>query len=452
VHETGVLMKTRTIAKTALGISAILLGLTVAPMTMAASAAAVVVNVPCSGGDGGAAGLIAAITTANVGGGVINLASGCTYTLTAVNNTRSNPAFPASGPPNLGPNGLPLVTSSILINGKNTTIARSSESRMPFRIFEVDGPSGNLGLKGLTITGGSSPAFAGGIFNDEGSVALINTNVTDNSAANGPGGGIASGIGPDHPTDVGPIGTLTLTNSQVDDNSAPGGGGGGILDIAGTLRLNNSQVDDNSAANGGGIAAGNGNGGGPNSVLTLINSQVNDNTATSSLGGPGGGGIASAGTATLIGSQVDGNTAPGGIGGGIINHGTMTIINSQVNDNSAPNDGADPPNAGIGGGIANIDFGPPGSGVLSVFASQVNDNSASELGGGIAEASESEQGPPGPGNDLTLSLSQVTGNSSPAGGGIFAIPGSPVTLTATPVVGNTVDNCEPLGTISGCVG
>src|SRR5262249_5010074 len=65
-------------------------------------------SVPCSGVGGGAAGLVAAVDAANAsGGGTINLASGCTYSLTSANNTV----------PGLGANGLPVITAPITING-----------------------------------------------------------------------------------------------------------------------------------------------------------------------------------------------------------------------------------------------------------------------------------------------------------------------------------------------
>ena len=63
--------------------------------------------------------LVAAVTAAVAsGGGTIHLAPGCTYTLTAVNNTSPNPI--------LASNGLPVITVPITINGWNTTIARDA--------------------------------------------------------------------------------------------------------------------------------------------------------------------------------------------------------------------------------------------------------------------------------------------------------------------------------------
>lgn len=186
-------------------------------------------------------------------------------------------------------------------------------------------------------------------------------------------------------------------------------------------------------------------------TLNVFASQVDNNTASAGLGGPGAGGIANGSNATITLSQVNGNTAPGGIGGGIFNHGTMTINFSSVSNNTAPSDTQNPPNPGIGGGIGNGDLGVPNSGVLTINLSQVNNNSASGQGGGIAEFGLGASGLV-PGNTLVLNLSLVAGNSAASGGGgIFAIPGSPVTLKLTAIVKNHPDNCEPLGSIGGCV-
>jgi hypothetical protein len=51
---------------------------------------------------------------------------------------------------------------------------------------------------------------------------------------------------------------------------------------------------------------------------------------------------------------------------------------------------------------------------------------------------------------VTLTLSQVTGNTAGQGGGIFAVPGSPVTLKLTLVARNAPDNCAPPGSVAGC--
>lgn len=406
------------------------------------------VNVPCSAG---AAGLVAAITAADTaGGGTINLAPWCTYVLTTQNNASSIPMIG-------GFNGLPAISTAITINGANTTITRSSSK--PFRFFEVDGPTGNLRARGLTLTNGLAPA-GGAILNAEGTVTLTQCAVNGNTAEQG-GGGIASGV--TNPTDLGPIGSLTLNFTHVDNNTVLAtsgmGGGGGILNHAGTATLNGSEVDGNlSEGGGGGIASGTANGGaagGSNLVLNF--SQVDGNTSN---GGPmaGAGGIANGGTATLTLSRVNGNTAPGAAGGGILNHGVMTLTLVQVSDNSTPTDaGGD---QGDGGGIANVNFAEIGatnpSGVLTMNFTTVSGDTTSGLGGGIADVGvDTEGGFSAPAGPLSLTLSAVVGNSAGVdGGGIFTVAGagSPVSLKLSLVLHNAPNNCSPVGSIEGCVG
>jgi hypothetical protein len=361
-------------------------------------------NVPCSGAGGGAAGLVAAIAAANAGGGGgVNLAPGCTYSLTSANNTA----------PGLGASGLPVITTPITINGSGATIAGNNSN---FRIIAISGQAGgSLTLNGITVTGGNvsgpGPAgFGGGIFNLAGTLRLNNSVVTHNTASNA-GGGIASGtMGP------GPGASLTLNNSEVSWNTVPptGQGAGGILSISGTLTLNNTTVDHNTASGGGGIASGNGNGGGAGSSIDVNNSVISDNTAT---GGDqtGGGGVSNGGTLRMNNTQLTGNDAGTGTGGGLLNHASATLNNVSATGNSAA----------VGAGIAQINLqGLPGA------------------------------SPPVP--DLTMNNGNVTGNTaSVAGGGIanvsaFGEPLGSITLRNTQVSGNSPNNCVPVGTIAGC--
>src|SRR6185369_7576698 len=94
-------------------------------------------NVLCAG----QAALVAAINAANsAGGGTLNLASHCHYNLTTADN---------------GENGLPVIVTKITVNGRDATIDGTGS----VRVFEVDGPGGNLTLRDLTVTGGSAQDF-----------------------------------------------------------------------------------------------------------------------------------------------------------------------------------------------------------------------------------------------------------------------------------------------------
>jgi hypothetical protein len=154
-------MKTVSVVRTGLGGGAALLlagFLSAAPAQAAAGG-----SVPCSPG---------ALVAANAaGGGTVNLAPGCTYQLASADN---------------GENGLPVVTTRIGVNGNGATIAGNNSD---FRVFEVDGPGGNLSLQNVTITGGSADIGggienAGGIFTNGGTVTLSATPVTGNTPDN----------------------------------------------------------------------------------------------------------------------------------------------------------------------------------------------------------------------------------------------------------------------------
>lgn len=403
-------------------------------------------SVPCSGSGGGSDGLIAAINTANSGGGgTIDLAQGCTYTLTASNNgTNGSPMTGATGE-----NGLPVITTSISIVGQSSTI---QANKTGFRILQVNAPNGNLTLQGVTLTGGSS-VFGGALFNNGGTVTLTQDVVSGNTAQMA-GGGLASGALA--PGATGTVGTLTLNSTMVTNNSVKGssmgGGGGGILNHGGTLNLNNSEVNSNtSAGGGGGIASGTGTGGLSGAAqLNITNSQVNGNTETGGLMS-GGGGLANGGSASISGSQINGNFAPGSFGGGIINHGTMTLSSSTVEHNTAGADQAG--NPGFGGGIANVNLGGVGDaapgGVLTISQSLINDNVAGGLGGAIIEAGINQAGPFTAGYSLRLTGSQVEGNVSFYAGAIQANPGSSVSFSNTAVGSNITNACSGMTGNSG---
>ena len=176
-------------------------------------------------------------------------------------------------------------------------------------------------LQRLRITGGGG-RFGGGIRNLGGSLTLIASTVTGNTAEDN-GGGIYN--------DNGSI--LTLTNSTVTRNTA--NDGGGILNEAGSsLTLTNSTVSGNTARFGGGMFTLSG------STLTLIDSSVTGNTARQ------GGGIRNiAGNVSIDdASRVTRNTADFE-GGGIYNAfgGTVNLASDRiVIDNCPDNCAGDP--------------------------------------------------------------------------------------------------------------
>ena len=211
------------------------------------------------------------------------------------------------------------------------------------RIFSIS--AGDVSIKGLVISNGSTLANGGAIDSSTlGMLSIADAKITSSAATNG--GAISStgdllltnvvigGTGTDINTATsagGGIfaqGNVILKNTVIAGNTA-GASGGGIEAQFSTVSLQNSTIDGNTAAvRGGGIDA---------SIVMAQNSTISNNTATASTGG----GI-DAVMAVLKNSTVFNNTATVGSGGGV--RATNVILqNATIAENNAP--------LGMGGGI-----------------------------------------------------------------------------------------------------
>ncbi|WP_405890433.1 MULTISPECIES: hypothetical protein [unclassified Streptomyces] len=399
--------------------AALALGVVILPATPAHAALARPVHaIACD-----AEALKDAIDAANTdGGGTIQLARRCTYTLTTADNTGPN-----------GSNGLPVVTTPITLEaGKNTIIERPADAPA-FRIFEVSGTAGALTLdgtnqrrypgdrpdpwnttnalltstdrdhhgnrdqacrngSGLTVRGGNSSGNGGAVFVDDNrSLTLRCITLTNNTAANG--GAVHN------------QGTADLRASTFSSNSAGSGGGGAISSQNGKLNLAASKLDQNTAGNGGAV---NLNGG----SATISKSLIEDNTATNA-----GGTYASNTTVDIDDSIIQHNTATS-IGGGLatLSGGSVHLRHSSISENTANQAGGiqDQNHAVIEDSKVNGNSAATGGGIVVVLGdmtirrSQVNENRAStSFGGGIVNV-----------NSLTLTDVEVARNTAnvPAGG------------------------------------
>jgi len=347
---------------------------------------AVVANEPAAQADTlvgcSAPSLVTAITNANAsGGGALNLSSGCTYTL-------------ESGPygDGAGNDGLPVVTSTITINGDGATVARDP-SAPSFRLFEVGG-TGSLSIDAVTLTRGSDASSYGGgaIENDNGgTVFLTGSTVSSNSATND-GGGLEN------------HGNLVISNSIVSNNSASSCSG--AIDNSGSLSITNSTLSDNQVGNCGGAL---GNGG----VATITNSTLSGNNALQNSGA-----INSTGTVTITNSTLANNTT-GGNGGGITNFGLITVTSSTFWNNSAGD---------AGGGIINA-----GTARLQSTLLAENSNGGCTLGFGVTDEGYNidDDGSCGFGgtsishsSSLDSTLGQLANNGGPTET-VALLPGSP---------------------------
>jgi hypothetical protein len=266
-------------------------------------------------------------------------------------------------------------------------------------------------------------AGGAGIYSSGGALTLAGATIANNQAGGGRGGdssgiiyhagsgGSASGAGL-----YASGGALDISGSTIANNRAMGGRGGD----GGSYFSTRSSITV-LLGGAGGAAQGCGlyvNGG----SLTVASSTIASNQGTGGPGGvngvPGpsvGGGLytsSGAGTPTVTGSTLSGNSASDG--GGIFNDGTLAVSNSTLSGN----------NSAVGGGINNH------TGTLTVSNSTLSGNSAGLAGGGISNV-----------GTLTVSTSTLSGNSASAvngwGGGIAnSYPGT-LTVSNSTLSGNS---------------
>ena len=257
---------------------------------------------------------------------------------------------------------LPAISdpSGLTINGGGKITISGNDLYQVF--YNANVP---LTLDSLTVAHGKGfPSGGGAYINPGGSLTIVNSIFSNNSASS-VGGGVDS------------FGNLVITNSTFSTNSAVDTGGGVVVS-GGTLTMTNSTFSGNSSSYGGGVR----NLGG---VLTITKSIFSSNSASSY----GGGIYNPVGTLVIAESTFSTNTA--GAGGAINNLGLLTLGNSTFFGNSAT----------IGGAVYNGFIGTD-IGTAAITNSTFSNNSAT-LGAGVS-------------NDSTLILSNTIIANSPSGG------------------------------------
>ena len=317
------------------------------------------------------------------------------------------------------------INKNITISGPGPGLLAVSRSSGTFRIFHVL-PGHTDTIQGLMISGGIPPG--GGIFNEQATLTIDNCTVSNNVGSYpGPasGGGISNS------------GTLTITSSTISDNYAPNSAGGISNDGIGMLTITHSTISGNAA--GYGIGGGISNDG----WLTITDSAVSNNrvgrTSVNTSGLGGGISNSSSGTLIISNSTISDNRNEGGqfnaLGGGIGSYGSLTIINSIISHNYAYLSGGGIFTAGpatitlstisgnsaanfVGGGISN-------SGMLTITDSTVSSNETAGFGGGINN-----------GGTLTILSSTVSDNTA-SGSAPFAHVGGAISSSGSLVVSNS---------------
>ena len=279
-------------------------------------------NLPTTGVPCFVPALIKAIHSANADPDldVLELATDCTYMLTEVDNTAS---FTIEGLIfEYGENGLPMITTPIIINGNNATIIRAIDAP-DFRIFYIT-QTGILTINNLSLingfadasmgdgTGSTFHGSGGAIYNDGGYLTINSSNLEANYA-----GALGGAIFSTRNT------STYINGSTIHDNSAPRGGGI-LLYGGGRLAVDSSEIFYNSAsANGGGINLGYG------AELVVTNSHIASNHS-----GQHGGGIFKDGGAdrlptTITNTTFQDNTADWSGGGVFIWRTPLSISNTD---------------------------------------------------------------------------------------------------------------------------
>jgi len=269
-------------------------------------------------------------------------------TLTEVNNSDS-----------FGDTGLPIIESDITIEGGDFTIERALNAPA-FRLFKV-AENGTLTLKDLTAQNGTpGTGRSGGAIINRGTVNLMNSTVSNNSASHG--GGIRTK----------PSSSLTVTNSSVSDNVAIAGGG--IHAVLADVALTNSTLSGNDAATGFGGGAVYFYVGGS---LTITNCTVSDNSAFYA-----GGGLLVAGYAAPVGvthSTFSGNSAPHGGAMAIFSGPSMFLANTVVANSLEGGNCAISVPTDLGNNFADDDTCGAGFGTITGLDPDLKDNGGPTL-------------------------------------------------------------------------
>jgi hypothetical protein len=453
-------------------------GLCAAPAALAAAApaalaAAAATDVPCS-----VTALAADVSSAS-SGETLSLAAGCVYDLTA---------------------GLPVISQDLTIDGNAATLERSDAAGTPaFVILQADGGALTISklnfrngdgaisvtaLASLTVNGGTFTANTadngGAIYdNTDGDGPEVNDATFTANAALDEGGAIftsANGDGPE------------VTGGSFTGNTA-GGDGGAIYDNVGAggaledgVEVTGGTFTGNTASTGSGGAiyedsAGNGvevNGGTftANTALAgcggaIFDFDADDDSVAGSFSrnkaGSGGALCLNPQLGTSFSGVVSGNSATGD-GGGIDTVAPLDISDSTVSGNHAGGQGGglwtsagggEPAGVTVGGTSFSGNSAADGGGIFNSAISldlnndSIDDNLASAHGGGLYN-----EGPNNSGEGFSpaaLVSTVISGNRATTdGGGIYNTDGGVVTLTTSSVINNEPDNCEPVGSITGC--
>lgn len=283
---------------------------------------------------------------------------------------------------------------NLTINGPSSNLLTISGNNAG-RVFNT---GGNVSISGVTIRDGNGTGAPGGGVQSSGVLTLTDTIVISNTANNG--GGVFN-LG----------GTLTIINSTVSDNSAIYDTGG-VYNNDGTTTIINSIVSNNVAT----LTAGGIYNLGPSARLTLDGSTVRGNLAYGYVGG----GLANESIMTITNSTISSNVVSNTFasGGGIYNKNALTITNTTINNNAAQSS-----SGGNAGGI----YQEISTSLLTLNNVTMSGNTSTGVAGAIYLAA----------GTANLNNATIARNSAATDGGGVAMYGVMFNFKNTIIAGNT---------------
>ncbi|PMP82562.1 MAG: hypothetical protein C0183_09955, partial [Roseiflexus castenholzii] len=276
----------------------------------APSSRAATFTIPC----GDVTVLITAITTANSNNqpDTIDLATGCTYSLTTVDNTVGGSA-----------NGLPAIIvdsgnpmNSLTINGNGATIERAAGSPS-FRLLYLTGVA--VTINDLNFRNGYAEDDEGGAIRARNSDLTLNRVTFEGNRATYDGGAL-----------VARDSNLTLNRVTFEGNRA-GSDGGALYTVSVTANLSDSIFRNNQSGTDGGAIAFRVDGPGQ---ATISGTTFSGNQATG-----GGGAIAAFHEITVQNSTFSNNQADGD-GGAVLSNDSAVIAYTTITSTQTGGDGA----------------------------------------------------------------------------------------------------------------
>src|SRR5262245_9329789 len=196
---------------------------------------------------------------------------------------------------------LPTIDEPLYINGPGAGTIDVERKYSPLRIFDINAPGDEVTIEGLTVSGGSLPAYAsgGGIHSTSAELTIKNSTIKDNRA--GLGGGVYSADG-----------SLEVLNSAISGNSS--NIGGGIFTGSQPVLIKGSAVLGNDASDKG-IPVDFPSSGGIYASTLLDSMTIEDSTISGNRADDGGGGVYTVRSSAVIRrSTISGNHADRGGG------------------------------------------------------------------------------------------------------------------------------------------